>query len=357
MLDMIAHAKKLHAQGHTGKGIKVAILETLIGTHHLIVAWIIKQILPDCEIRYFKISNPETAIRAILDWGADLCNMSFHGWDPDRVKDFIDKYRDTRMDKYNELYELYNRFFNEVTCFIASANDGLVQKDIHDESAYKFPAGSEIWQDEISAIGALTDWNGIQKANYSNAHNRLDFGANGSVNIPKGEYIEDVDGSIVSVPSGNQAGTSIATPFMTGAGGLLVSQLDELKGKPRMIIRLLRNQAIDVLDEGYDISSGYGVVVPRLIMVKKITVKFTDGESGFTVNGDFHEVKGVKDGVVTRFLNYVRNGKTSGPIFDITKAIMSEAKGCYIPEDIDEQMENDKEWTSNTGTINAIVKY
>ena len=28
ILDMIAHAKKLHAQGHTGKGIKVFILKT-----------------------------------------------------------------------------------------------------------------------------------------------------------------------------------------------------------------------------------------------------------------------------------------------------------------------------------------
>lgn len=116
-----------------------------------------------------------------------------------------------------------------------------------------YPAGF----DSVMAIAAL-DENG-DKASFSNYGGWIDVTAPGvnilSTIVPgilNGCSDEDNDGYALC------SGTSMATPFVSGIAGLILSQNHTLK--PLEVRNIIINGATDVLTPGKDIYTGYGLV-------------------------------------------------------------------------------------------------
>ena len=258
------NADDVHAQGGTGSGVKVCIVDTGIDDSHAalpsLVAWkdfinnqpnpyddhshgthvagtvassdsFYKGVAPGASLMGAKVctstgSCPTPDIIAGIDWcvtnGADIISMSIGGG----------AFTST-CDGEPTAQAANNAVAQGVFVAAASGNDGYI-------NAISAPScGSD-----VMAIGAVDDFDG--RTIFSNEGNELDVVAPGV--------------SIVSTVPGNgfvgMSGTSMATPHASGTAALLLGKDSSLT--PAQVRTILRDTALDLGSPGFDTIYGHG---------------------------------------------------------------------------------------------------
>lgn len=153
-----------------------------------------------------------------VDHGADVINMSLGNYQPSKVLEEAVRYA----------YE------KNVVMVSAAGNDGSDQPTY--PSAYP----------EVLSVSAV-DYNG-NIATFSNYGEYIDIAAPG-VNIPS-TYFNKQYAAL--------SGTSMAAPHVAGLAALIKSANPDLKSS--QIIRIIKNSAIDLGEQGKDINFGNGLI-------------------------------------------------------------------------------------------------
>ncbi|MBS8264150.1 peptidase S8 [Mesobacillus boroniphilus] len=153
-----------------------------------------------------------------VDHGADVINMSLGNYQPSKVLEEAVRYA-------------YER---DVVMVSAAGNDGSDQPTY--PSAYP----------EVLSVSAV-DYNG-NRASFSNYGDYIDISAPG-VYIPS-TYFNEQYAAL--------SGTSMAAPHVAGLAALIKSANPELKSS--QVIKIIKNSAIDLGEQGKDIDFGNGLI-------------------------------------------------------------------------------------------------
>lgn len=153
-----------------------------------------------------------------VDHGADVINLSLGNYQPSNVLEEAVRYA----------------YKKNVVMVSAAGNDGSDQPTY--PSAYP----------EVLSVSAV-DYDG-NKASFSNYGDYIDIAAPG-VNIPS-TYFNKQYAAL--------SGTSMAAPHVTGLAALILSANPDLRSS--QVIRIIKNSAIDLGEQGKDINFGNGLI-------------------------------------------------------------------------------------------------
>ncbi|WLR57098.1 S8 family peptidase [Mesobacillus subterraneus] len=153
-----------------------------------------------------------------VDHGADVINLSLGNYQPSKVLEEAVRYA----------------FEKDVVMVSAAGNDGSNQPTY--PSAYP----------EVLSVAAV-DYNG-NRASFSNYGEYIDIAAPG-VYIPSTYYNKQYAAL---------SGTSMAAPHVAGLAALIKSANPELKSS--QVIKIIKNSAIDLGEQGKDIDYGNGLI-------------------------------------------------------------------------------------------------
>jgi subtilisin family serine protease len=256
----------LHSKGYTGKGVKIGIIDSGCQTDHpdlkiasaqdftgtgtqddtghgTHVAGIIAAqgnnhgvlgVAPDAEIHIYKglggnvgsLKSIANALKAAINDGMDIINMSLGTYsDSKTLRSLCDKAKD-----------------KGIILVVASGNTGK------DENFY--PAT----YDSCIAVGAIDS--SMVTAYFTTYGNQLD------VMAPGAKILSTHMNSSYAVLSG----TSMAAPFVSGCLALMKSAGVALN------YDTITKSTIDILNEGYDIKSGFGILDPKISLGMKATM-------------------------------------------------------------------------------------
>lgn len=284
------------SKGYKGSGIKIAVLETSVSMdndvvlnddkiiihgeisdndsgHASCVCRVIREVAPEAEIHVFRAGDGEEYIETHLD-EFHLVNCSFTGSGLGHAENFP-----------------------PIIC--ASGNNGSKEK-------VSYPARYE----HTIAVGAYEEFRDLT-ASYSQGGKGLDCVAFTDI------YIPNSDGT--SFPFN---GTSCAAPMLTGMLALYMEKAG--KKNWREIRKLIQSNCVDVMDEGFDNYSAFGLFVlpdPDTVesAVKDMVIEMTIGSKTAYV-----------DGVKTELLRApeAKDGTTLVPI-----RFVAETLGCQVDYD------------------------
>lgn len=271
LIDDKLKTERIHKYHHTGKGFKIAIWETENADHHEVVKACVQANAPGAEIKSFfwKGNKAQDIMRDIINWGADFCNMSFHGWNIDQYEQFKE------LDKYKERYDIACKFFDSVLCFAAIGNTG--------ENEEVFPSATKTWDSHVIGVGSylyrsIIDAYGID--GYVTINEKLDYLSTGSVWYKDTPY----------------AGTSFATPTLCGMTACLGEQYVKIFGyKPKSY--KIYYQMLDAISIKAE-HEGKVYKVPVMELFKEHEIKFTLDSNIYTVDSREYTMDG-KDGNTT----------------------------------------------------------
>jgi len=259
----LAGAKKMHQSGLTGKGIKVAVLDSGIDNKHPLfhgkvirkqwfrggiplneadhgthVAGTIHSMAPEAEIYDYRVVGPQgklsvnqsiaTAILEAYFDGCQIINMSL-----------ASRFADVLI-----LSALQYVHSKGIIIVAASGNDGDGNTLTNERS---FPA----ILDEVISVAALEKSDNLPFARFSNSNSQVDFSSIGVDVVsfkPDGGYQK-------------MSGTSTACPFVSGFIASLISDgsLENMGAETCAILRKkLDPYAIDIGVKGPDNSTGLG---------------------------------------------------------------------------------------------------
>jgi len=259
----LAGAKKMHQSGLTGKGIKVAVLDSGIDNKHPLfhgkvirkqwfrggiplseadhgthVAGTIHSMAPEAEIYDYRVVGPQgklsvnqsiaTAILEAYFDGCQIINMSL-----------ASRFADVLI--LNALQYVHSK---GIIIVAASGNDGDGNTLTNERS---FPA----ILDEVISVAALEKSDNLPFARFSNSNSQVDFSSMGVDVVsfkPDGGYQK-------------MSGTSTACPFVSGFIASLISDgsLENMGAETCAILRKkLDPYAIDIGVKGPDNSTGLG---------------------------------------------------------------------------------------------------
>lgn len=247
-----------HNSGYTGKGIKVAIIDTSLNvtafnqkiadvirdpfnisissldTHGQHVADLINQVAPDAEIYILPTSqtispNLQEALPWCIENGINIISMSMAGWAKDEVRN------------------LEKQCYDSGIVLVTSA--GNTGKEVTDAAKYPF------WV----SVGAVHLVDGkIEMTDYSSTGEELDIISFSRV--------------LVSGLKNNNrlraTGTSYSCPIASGMIALYLEVYKEMFNKfptARWVKKILQSHTEDLYEDGFDIKTGYGLfILPKI---------------------------------------------------------------------------------------------
>jgi minor extracellular protease Epr len=358
-----------HSNGFTGKGVKIAIIDTGVdknhpdlkiaggynaidgslnydddnghGTH---VAGIIGAqdndygtigVAPDAEIYIVKaIDANGTAYTSDIwdgiDWAMDhhidIVNMSFGG--PD--------YSSVYADAFKKAYESGILFVAAAgNSFSDPISEGGCNHDVT-LNCVDYPAG----YDSVIAVGAIDQNN--QHADFSSTGPKVE------VSAPGVQIYSTVNGETYDYKSG----TSMATPYVTGVLALYKEANPTLSAPE--IRRILDRRVVDLGDKGKDQLYGYGLVQSPMLKEKiseitlnNLTNIYTDTSKSSTV------VKSYKKGSIIIYWSYSRDW-----YFTYVYVNGVKKKGYVYKNDVDNMLEpSDRELLSGISLPTTLKVY
>jgi len=248
---------------------KIAVVEGNIEDEHdELVIECVRMYSPNAEIRLWDIERqtPVKTVNEIIEWGADIVNMSFHGWNVDMVA----RYR--HLQEYKDTYETYDKWFNHTIICCASGNTG--------DETLNMPAATEEWKDCCLSIGASErgDITGFTTDN-----DKLDF----------------IYPDSITVNGVTHRGTSFASPKVAGLCALIH---DIYPCTPQEMHRILKVMSTTT-------PKGYNLIEKRIPMEHVIV--FTLNSASYTVDNKERLIKGYEDELVPM---PAINGRTFLPV-------------------------------------------
>lgn len=200
----------------------------------------------DAEIYSAKVFNsngqmPNGAEEKAFEWlahqGVTVINMSYGGWIPIDLPGGLEAAKK---------YEAFMKQFVDMgITLVAASGNSHIGKEVYD--SVMFPARLE----STLGIGAIAE--NLRRAGFSSAGDKVDFGMPGV----------DVYSTYLNGQYARLSGTSMAAPYFTGCVVVLQQWAQEVLGKylsPSEVRKYLKEFAVDLGIEGFDVEHGYGKV-------------------------------------------------------------------------------------------------